>query len=128
MEKNMNVSRLIWIPRIIAIAFILFLMVFTFDIFSMNGSVLEKIGGFIMHALPSILMAVFLALCWNRLLICGWVFIGVAVFCTFFFNSYTGVTNFLLITVPPLVAGLLFLILRRLRMNPQMKETEPTKS
>lgn len=128
MEKNMNGSRFVWIPRIIVIAYILFLMLFTFDVFSMNGGVLEKIGGFLIQALPSILMAVFLALCWNRLLVSGWIFIGVAVFFTFFFKSYSGALNFLMITAPPLAAGILFLIARRLRMNPAMKVSEPTKS
>ena len=127
MEKNMNGSKFLWIPRIIAIAFILFLMIFTFDVFSQNGTVLEKIGGFIVHALPSILMAFFLVLCWNRLLICGWVFIGVAVFFTFWFNTYAGVTNFLMITVPPLAVGLLFLAARQLRRKPKEKVSEPTK-
>ncbi len=126
MEKNMNGSRFVWVPRIIAIAFILFLMLFTFDVFSLSGGVLEKIGGFLIHALPAILLAAFLALFWNRLLVCGWFFIGAAVFFTFFFNTYTGAVNFLVITFPLLLTGLLFLISRRLSL-PKMKTSDEHK-
>lgn len=128
MEKNMSGTKFVWIPRIIVIAFLLFLMLFTFDVFNMNGGVLEKIGGFLLHALPSILIAVFLALGWNRLALCGWVFIGIAAFFTFFFRTYTGAVNFFLISVPPLAAGILFLFARRFGMNSKKNISESTKN
>ena len=110
MKKNLDLSRFIWIPRIAAIAIILFLMLFSLDVFSMGGGILAMIGGFLLHSLPSILLAVILALFWNRPWVCGWVFIGAAVFFTFWFGTYSRADIFLLVSAPPLIVGVLFLI------------------
>jgi hypothetical protein len=101
--------RFILIPRIIMIAYILFLMLFSFDVFNLEGDVLEKIGGFIIHSAPSIAMAVLLGIFWNRPAISGWVFIGAFVLLTLFFGTYEQMESFLVISVPPLVSGVLFL-------------------
>ena len=108
MEKNF--SRFIWAPRIILIAYIIFLMFFSFDVFGMKAGVLEKIGGFLVHSAPSIAMAVLLGIFWNRPRISGWVFTGAAVFLTIFFNTYERAESFLMVSAPPLLAGVLFLL------------------
>jgi len=92
------------------IAFILFLLLFSFDVFGMEGGAFEKIGGFLVHAAPSIAMAVLLGVFWNRPFVSGWVFIGAAVFLTLFFNTYVRAENFLMISLPALLSGVLFLL------------------
>lgn len=111
MERNF--FRFIWTLRIILIAYILFLMLFSFDVFGMEGGVLEKIGGFLIHSAPSIAMAVLLGLLWNRPFVLGWVFIGAATVLTIWFNTYVRMESFLMISVPPLAAGILFLFTKR---------------
>jgi hypothetical protein len=55
-----------WTPRIAGIVIALFVSLFALDVFGMEGSIWEKIGGFIIHAMPSIIMGVFIALAWKR--------------------------------------------------------------
>ena len=75
MQNSSAPSKFIWLPRILAILFLLFLMLFSFDVFEMPGSLLEKIGGFIIHSLPSIILAVILILFWNNPLRSGIAFL-----------------------------------------------------
>ncbi len=103
-------QKVILIPRIIMIAYILFLMLFSFDVFGLEGSVLEKIGGFIIHSIPSIAMAVVLGIFWNRPAVSGWAFIGASILFTVFFKTYEQMGSFLLISLPPLASGVLFLV------------------
>lgn len=53
-------------PRIAGILIILFVGMFSLDVFSMNASFWEMVGGFIMHSLPAICMAILLLLAWRR--------------------------------------------------------------
>ncbi|MEI6100644.1 MAG: hypothetical protein WCP73_02290 [Eubacteriales bacterium] len=114
MEKNKNftISKFVWIPRIAAIVFILFLMLFSLE--TKADGLWDRVYAFLIHSMPSILIAVFLAFCWNRPKICGWVFFAIAVFFTIWFNTYMRIDIFLLISVPPIVIGVLFLIASRL--------------
>ncbi len=111
MERNF--SRLIWAPRIILIAYILFLMFFSFDVFGMDGGALERIAGFLIHSAPSIAMVVVLGILWNRPFILGWIFIGAAAVMTVWFGTYVRMESFLMISLPPLAAGIIFLFVKR---------------
>jgi hypothetical protein len=90
-------------------------MLFSFDVFSMGSGVLEQIGGFLIHSIPSIAMAVILGIFWSRPLFLGWIFIGIAVILTVWFNTYVRMESFLMISAPPLAAGILFLLEKRYR-------------
>ncbi len=74
-----KISKLIWIPRCIVIMFGLFLLVFSLDVFSMDNTPLEKIGGFIFHSLPSILIFFVLYITWKKPLPGGIAFIGLSI-------------------------------------------------
>lgn len=55
-----------WTPRIAGIVIAVFVSLFALDVFDMEGSIWEKIGGFIIHALPAIIMGIVVALAWKR--------------------------------------------------------------
>ena len=73
--KTMNRPRagvtLIWIARILIVAFILFLTMFSLDVFSMEGTLLEKLGGFVMHSISSLILVAVLLVSWRNQLLTG---------------------------------------------------------
>lgn len=111
MERKSGVSKFVWVPRILAVAYVFFLLLFSLDV---GGNDLwHRILSFIMNALPAIIIALCLALFWRRPKICGWIFVVIAVIFTFWFNSYARLDLFLITSVPPLVIGVLFLLVRK---------------
>jgi len=76
---NLSKRRLLHLlPRILAIFFIFFISIFAFDVFDMEGSLLQKIGGFLIHLIPTyILIVVFLiARKWEILGGVAYIFLG----------------------------------------------------
>ena len=106
-------AKLIFAARVIAVAYIFFLMLFSFDVFALGGGIMEQIGGFLIHSAPSIVMIVVLVVFWKRPFVLGWVFAGIAVVLTIWFQTYVRPESFLIITLPPLAAGILFLLSKR---------------
>jgi hypothetical protein len=63
--SNRANSILIWTPRITAIAFALFLTLFSFDVFE-HGFNLAAVSGFFMHNVPVIFLLLIVFLGWRR--------------------------------------------------------------
>ena len=63
-----------WAPRILAIAFGLFLSVFALDSFSGHGSIWVKLAHFAIHLIPSAIYALILVLAWR------WEWVGAVLF------------------------------------------------
>ncbi len=63
MNKTLK-QTLFWAPRIAGIPFILFLSLFALDIFGQGYSFWETIVGLFMHLIPSIILAIAVALAW----------------------------------------------------------------
>ncbi|HEX9019081.1 MAG TPA: hypothetical protein VF806_07830 [Anaerolineaceae bacterium] len=61
-------------PRIAGILIAIFLGLFALDVFDMEGGFWEKVGAFLIHAMPAILLLVVAALAWR------WEWIGVVAF------------------------------------------------
>ncbi len=98
-----------WMPRIAAILIILFISMFSFDVFEMEGTLFEKIGGFLIHNIPSIALIVLLAFAWNRPVIGFVAFVAAAVFfAAFFVRGVENLLNLVIFVFPILLIGLLF--------------------
>ena len=65
---------LYWIPRILAIAFGLFVSLFALDSFSGDASIWEKLGRFAVHLIPVAVYGVIVALAWR------WEWVGTVLF------------------------------------------------
>ena len=116
MQNPSAPSKFIWLPRILAILFLLFLMLFSFDVFDMPGSLLEKIGGFIIHSLPSIILAVILILFWNNPLRSGIAFLVYTVLFNLAFKFILqGWDIFVFLSLPLLLISALFLAAHRMQ-------------
>lgn len=107
----MKIEKIIyWLPRVIIIVLICFMGLLSIDVFAMNGTILEKIGGFLMHNIGTIVLILLLAFTWKKEKIGGILFIFAGLFFMFFFRTYQRIDLFFLISFPPLLAGTLFLL------------------
>lgn len=101
--------KFIWIPRFFGIAFALFLILFSFDVFE-NGVNAEAFGGFLMHSVPSFLLLIFIALSWKTPAATGLLFVLAGLFFLVRFRTYDEWTSFFVLSVLPAVIGLLFFV------------------
>lgn len=71
-----NISKFIyWAPRILSILFILFLTLFSLDIFDLKLGFWGTILGLFMHNIPSLILLIILIISWKREIVGGIVFI-----------------------------------------------------
>jgi len=98
-----------WVPRIITIVFILFLCVFSLDVFNANISDAEVFYGLLMHNIYPFIIAVILVFSWKKEKMGGVLLAIAGLVSMFFYNTYQGLDTFLLISFPPILAGLFFI-------------------
>lgn len=102
---------LIWLPRILAVLFGIFLFLFSLDVFGGDDSIWHQLLGFLIHNIPVIVWFLILGLTWKRPLIAGLLFLVLSGAFTIFFHSYQQHwSGLLLIAGAPLMIGILFLI------------------
>jgi hypothetical protein len=109
-QVNPRLAKIIhWAPRIAAILIILFISLFSLDVFEMEASPLELLGGFLIHNIPSIIMIVLLIFAWKRPVV-GFVafLVAAALFTIFFVRSIYALPNLLLFVFPILLVAFLF--------------------
>lgn len=98
-----------WAPRIASILIILFISLFSLDVFEMEASPLELLGGFLMHNIPSILLIVMLVFAWRRPVVGFVAFLAAAaLFTIFFVRNLDSLPALLLVVFPILLIALLF--------------------
>lgn len=101
-----------WTPRILSILFILFLALFSLDIFDGNYGFWGTIQGLFMHNIPSLILAVVLIISWKYEIVGGIVFIlaGLLYIVTLLMNPFEWymLSYALIISTPALVIGILF--------------------
>lgn len=107
---NPRLAKIIhWAPRVAAIVIILFVGLFSLDVFEMQASPLELLAGFIIHNIPSIVMLVLLIVAWKRPAVGFIAFLVVAaLFTIFFVRDIYALPNLLLFVLPILLVALLF--------------------
>ncbi len=104
MKKALNC-----LPRTIAVVYILFLSVFALDAFDAPGRDARAVA-FLAHLVPSLLFAAALAVAWRRRAIGGLLFVALAVALTVRLRTDLEWANFVALSVPPVVAGALFIL------------------
>ena len=98
-----------WILRGLLFLVAMFFMLFSFDVFSMDGTFLQKLGGFFIHNLFTIFMLMVLWLAWRREDLAGILLLGMSL-CMILLFGPTGIRGgtWMMISLPAIV-GLLFL-------------------
>jgi len=74
-KRNMN-KFIYWTPRILGILFVLFLAMFSLDIFDGNYGFWGTIVGLFMHNIPAIILALLLWISWKHEIVGAVAFIG----------------------------------------------------
>lgn len=105
--KSIN---LLWIPRGLSIIFILLLSLFALDAFSAEAPFMQKLAGFFIHLIPSFMLVIALVISWKRPVAGGCILIFLSLLFTVFFQTYRSFPNFLIISLPLAVIGVLFIV------------------
>ena len=102
---------LFWTPRILSILLIIFVALFSFDVFGEGAGFWETLGAFLLHNIPTFLLLAVLILGWRWEWVgtLGFVAFGVW-YITFALTRGLDVTAYLLLAGIPLLIGLLFLV------------------
>lgn len=110
-QINPRLAKIIhWTPRVAAILIIFFISLFSLDVFEMEASPLELLGGFLIHNIPAIAMLVLLIFAWKRPAV-GFVAFLIAgvLFALFFVRDLDALPNLLIFVAPILlIAGLFY--------------------
>jgi hypothetical protein len=101
---------LYWLPRVIAILAILFMLVFSIDCFDGNTAMKEKFICFVMHNIPALIITAVLVIAWKWELIGGILFIAVALAGSIIFRGFSGNPGSLIVMAPFVLAGVLFIL------------------
>jgi hypothetical protein len=97
-----------WAPRILSIIFLLFLAVFSLDVFDTNLGFWGTIVGLFMHNIPVIVLAIVLGISWKREVVggIGFIFGGVI----YVISKNFELLSSLIIAGPAFIIGILFFI------------------
>jgi hypothetical protein len=108
-----------WSPRILCIMAILFVSLFALDAFDPRLTLLQQIGGFLIHLIPSFVLLACLIVAWKWELIGGVILASIGIgFSPFIYNlNYARIHDvgaciviLLMITFPFMVVGVLFIM------------------
>ena len=103
-----------WTPRILSIIFILFLMLFSLDVFAENLSFWQTVVGLFMHNIPVFILLAVLLISWKYEIVGGIAFIlaGLLYIVVLMMNPFEWymLSWSLIIAGPAFLIGILFLI------------------
>jgi len=100
----------LWTPRVLGLLYTAFFSLFALDMFDGQSAISLQIIGFIIHMVPFFAVLAFTLIGWKKPQFASFMFLGMALFVTFFFNAYREIIGFFLIAFPLfLIAGLFFL-------------------
>jgi len=103
-----------WTPRILCIIAILFMMVFSLDVFDGKTPLYKEMLGFLIHNIPAMVLAAVLLVAWKHEFIGGIIFIGLFVVMSILFRSFMGNPASLIVIAPFLLIGILFILHSRM--------------
>jgi len=117
MDKKIN-KFIYWTPRIASILFIIFLSLFSLDIFGQGYSFSETIIGLFMHNIPVFILLIIIIISWKYEIVGGVAFIlaGLLYTAMIIMNAIRGsfewymISWILTIAGPAFIVGILFII------------------
>jgi hypothetical protein len=101
---------LYWIPRILGILAILFMVMFSFDCFDGNMKPGEQFLCFIMHNIPVLIIFLVLIIAWRWEVAGGILFIIASIAGGIYFSGFGNNPGVLPVMAPFLLTGILFLL------------------
>jgi len=110
---------LYWLPRLLCIGAILFVSMFSLDEFQPGVPLLQQIGGFLIHSIPSVVLLAALILAWRWELVGGTIIalIGLGLSPFVYLLNYNrthsvaiSLSIILIINLPFVIVGVLFIM------------------
>ncbi len=101
---------LYWLPRVLAIAFTVFISLFALDVFSEGYSLGRLVVALFMHLIPTFLLVGILIIAWRYEKIGALLFLALSAIYTIFMQGSPNFMNMLLIQFPLLIIASLFWI------------------
>ena len=117
----MNLSILKWLARVLSMAAILFLVVFSFDAFGGEEPFGRQLTGFLIHNIPAFVLIFSLIIAWKHEIAGGVLFLLAFVAMAVFFESFAGNSASLIVISPFFIAGCAFIIHALLSSREGMK-------
>ena len=113
--KRKTSKFIFWTPRILAIAFIVFLMMFSLDVFTPGLNFWQIVGALFMHNLFALILLIFLIISWKYEIVGGIVFTlaGLSYIVRITLNrefEWYMLSWILTIAAPAIFIGILFII------------------
>lgn len=104
----------VWAPRILSLLFVLFLMLFSLDIFTVGASTGEIAIGLLLHNIPALVLLIAVIISWKYEIVGGIVFVLAGIAYTVLLllpGSPSGerLLPALIIALPAIVVGVLFI-------------------
>jgi len=104
-----------WTPRILSMIFILFLMLFSLDVFGNGYTFWQTLIGLFMHNIPALILATILVISWKKEIVGGiaFIFAGllyIILVCTRSTFEWYMISWSLIIAGPAFLIGILFFI------------------
>jgi len=109
-QSNSKNKFFYWLPRIFAIAFILFISMFALDMFNQGYGLWFSLLGFLIHLIPSYLLIAALVIAWKWEHIGGSIFILLSLIYIWLAWAKIDMTAMGFIAGPPVLIGLFFLL------------------
>ena len=109
-KENPRLTKILhWAARIATLMIIVFISLFSLDVFESEGSPLELLGGFIIHNIPSIVLIILLLFALKRPVV-GFVgFLLTAILAAIFFaGNGIEIPNMIMFVLPLLLIASLF--------------------
>jgi hypothetical protein len=98
-----------WTPRALALLYAGFISLFALDVWGMDGTVWERLGGFLIHLAPTYAVVVALIVGWRWPAAGGALFMVLVLVFSIFFGWAGEWQTWLLLGLPLVIVGLLFL-------------------
>ena len=111
---------ILWTPRILSMALILLLFMFSFDVFESNDSWIRIALGFLIHNIPVFVLVIALTISWKRPLIGSIIYITSGIFYSSFMLIRFGfdmISAVLTLGLPAILIGFLFWLTHKKHLN-----------
>jgi hypothetical protein len=106
----MKEKMLYWVPRVLTILAISFMMLFSFDVFGGGDPLLRQLLGFLMHNIPAFILIGILLVAWKWEMAGGVLFKIATLACSVLFRAFSGNPGALIVLFPFLIVGILFIL------------------
>jgi hypothetical protein len=107
---GMKEKMLYWIPRVLMILAILFMMMFSLDVFGGGEPLFRQLLAFLMHNIPAFILIGILLVAWKWEMAGGVLFIIAALAGSILFRAFSGNPGALIVLTPFLIGGLFFIL------------------